>query len=92
MAFARKHVSMNTSTATIKSIPLAKIKAEFSSIVSGVEKKRTPVIILRRGFPVAKIVPLGEEASSLYGSMRGTVREIGDIVGPTGIEWTVGDE
>jgi hypothetical protein len=32
------------------------------------------------------------EMPSLYGSMRGTVVELGDIVGPTGEEWTVGDE
>ena len=73
-------------------LPLAKIKATFSSVVDGVEQKRTPVTILRRGIAVAQIVPVPEEARApLYGSMRGTVTELGDIISPTGEDWGMGD-
>jgi prevent-host-death family protein len=75
-----------------RQLSIAEAKANFSSVVSGVERGRTPVTILRRGHPVAQIVPLAEERETLYGSMKGTVRELGDIVGPTGVEWTVGDD
>ena len=74
------------------SFSIADAKAHFSEVVSTVEQRRQPVTILRRGRPIAQIVPMQQQASSLYGSMRGTVREVGDIVGPTGGEWSVGDE
>lgn len=71
---------------------LAEAKAHLSEVVAGVEQRRQPVTLLRRGQPVAQIIPFVTPAPSLYGSMRGTVVEVGDIVGPTGEEWTVGDE
>jgi prevent-host-death family protein len=73
-------------------ISVAHAKANLSSLLNGVVQKKTPVTILRRGIPIAQIVPFPGTSESLYGSMRGTVQEIGDIIGPTGIEWTVGDE
>lgn len=71
------------------SLPLARVKATLSAVVDSVEQKRIPVTILRRGVPVAQIVPLADTRAPLYGSMRGTARELGDIVGPTGVEWTL---
>ena len=69
---------------------VADAKAHFSSVISGVHKKRTPVTILKRGIPVAEIIPIAdEEPASGFGWMRGTVQVLGDIVGPTGVEWTL---
>jgi prevent-host-death family protein len=77
----------------VASLSLAKAKATLSAVVDGVEQKRVPVTILRRGIPVAQIVPFPETpAPKLRGSMAGTARELGDIVSPLGIEWTVDDE
>ncbi len=73
-------------------ISVAHAKAHFSEVVSGVEQRRQPVTIVRRGKPVAQIIPIDSSAPALYGSMRGTMVEVGDIVGPTGGEWTVGGE
>lgn len=79
--------------ATVKGVPhqtlsLAEAKAHLSSVVTGVQQTRTPVTILRRGVPVAEIVPIAkEESSSGFGYMRGTVEVLGDIVGPTGEDW-----
>jgi hypothetical protein len=43
--------------------------------------------------PVAKIIPISEtKLVSGYGWMKGSARELGDIVGPTGEEWTADDE
>ena len=73
-------------------ISVAHAKANLSALLNGVDQKKTPVTILRRGVPIAQIVPFQAPSESLYGSMRGTVQEIGDIIAPTGVEWTVGDE
>ena len=71
---------------------LAHAKAHFSELVATVEQHRHPVTILRHGQPVAQVVPVPQEKPALYGSMRGTVIELGDIVGPTGEEWTLDSE
>jgi len=76
-----------------KGTSIAEAKANFSSIINTVEQSRAEIIVMRRGTPVAKIVPFEQTVPSTgYGWMRGSVREIGDIVGPTGEEWTAGDE
>jgi len=78
---------------SIKTISVAYAKANLSSVLHGVEQRKASITILRRGVPVARIVPIAEEpAVSGYGWMRGTVQEYGDIVSPTGVEWNVGDE
>jgi prevent-host-death family protein len=73
-------------------VSVAQAKAHLSAVLESVEKRRRPITILRRGRAIAQIIPMQKEAPTLYGSMRGTVIELGDIVGPTGEEWTVGDE
>ncbi len=77
---------------TIPAFSIAEAKARFSEVVSTVEKRRQPITLLRRGRAIAQIVPMQDQPSSLYGAMRGTVIEVGDIIGPTGGEWTVADE
>ena len=73
-------------------ISVAEAKAHLSSVITKVERRRRPVTILRRGRPVVQIVPVPVETPTLYGSMRGTVVELGDIVGPTEEDWGFGDE
>ena len=74
--------------ATNQRLSVAEAKAHFSSVVSGVQQTRTPVTILRRGVPVAAIVPIAEDKPAPgYGYMRGTVQVLGDIVGPSGEDW-----
>jgi antitoxin (DNA-binding transcriptional repressor) of toxin-antitoxin stability system len=44
-------------------------------------------VITKRGTPVAKLVPIHDERVPLLGSMRGTVKTLGDIVGPLDEPW-----
>ncbi len=77
---------MKTKQAT--SIPATQFKAQCLSILDTVQRKRTTVVISKHGKPVAKLVPLDTDSvPSLYGSMKGTVREIGDIISPIEDEW-----
>ncbi len=69
-------------------IPATQFKAKCLAILDTVQRKRTTVIISKRGKPVAKLVPIDNEPiPSLYGSMKGTGREIGDIVSPIEDVW-----
>jgi prevent-host-death family protein len=76
-----------------QSLSLATAKATLSAVLDAVERKRTPITILRRGVPVAQIIPYPKSPIPRLGdSMKGTGRELGDIVSPLGIEWTVDGE
>jgi prevent-host-death family protein len=76
-----------------ETVSVADAKSNFSSVLSRVEKRRLPVTIVRRGIPVAQIVPIAPPIrKSYYGYMKGTVQEIGDIVGPSGEEWVLSDD
>jgi antitoxin (DNA-binding transcriptional repressor) of toxin-antitoxin stability system len=67
--------------------------ASVAALLKDVEQNREEVTLLRRGVPIARIVPIAEAGpQSGYGWMRGSVRELGDIVGPTGEEWDAGNE
>ena len=76
-----------------QSLPLARVKATLSAVVDGVEQTRIPVTILRRGVPVAQIIPFPDApVQRLRGSMKGTARELGDIVNFHSPEWTLSKE
>jgi prevent-host-death family protein len=71
-------------------IPAARFKAECLALMDRVQQDRNPVIITKRGKPVARLVPYdeeGEEAQTGWGWLRGTVTVLGDIIGPTGEKW-----
>ena len=69
-------------------IPATQFKARCLSILDTVQRKRTTVVISKHGKPVAKLVPLdADPVPSLYGSMKGTVRYVGDIMSPIEDEW-----
>jgi antitoxin (DNA-binding transcriptional repressor) of toxin-antitoxin stability system len=54
-----------------------------------VAQQRQPIIITKRGKPVAKLVPIDEEPTDLFGRMAGTATICGDIIGPIeDVEWT----
>jgi prevent-host-death family protein len=90
-ASANKHLPAAPSNS--QAVSIAHAKANFSSLVTGVQNRRGAVTILRRGVPVAQIVPISESpVPKLSGSMAGTGRELGDIVSPLGIEWTIDGE
>jgi antitoxin (DNA-binding transcriptional repressor) of toxin-antitoxin stability system len=55
-----------------------------------VKKYRTPVVITKKGRPVAKLVPPDAPAADVFGCMAGTARIVGDIEAPvlTAEAWT----
>jgi prevent-host-death family protein len=63
-------------------VPAGEFKARCLKLMDEVRATRRPIVITKRGKPVAKLVPVEEEAPSLFGRMKGTVTIHGDIVGP----------
>jgi antitoxin (DNA-binding transcriptional repressor) of toxin-antitoxin stability system len=54
-----------------------------------VRTTRCPVVITKRGKPVAKLVPVedAEPHREIFGCMKGTVTIHGDIISPIELDW-----
>lgn len=69
----------------MESIAISKFKATCLSLLDRVKKTGQPVLVTKRGEPIAQVVPPPPPeppAGSTFGCMAGTARELGDIVEP----------
>ena len=62
----------------MKTMPAGEFKARGLRVLDEVEKHRTPVVITKKGRPVAKLVPLDAPATDVFGCMAGSARIVGD--------------
>jgi prevent-host-death family protein len=77
-----------------KMIPAGEFKAKCLHLLDEVAEQRAPLVITKRGKPVAKLVPIDDEKPvDLFGRMKGTVKILGDIIGPLDdVAWTADEE
>ena len=61
-------------------IPVTQFKAKCLKLLDQVSKSGKPLIITKRGKPLAKVTRAAEKGPPLMGRMRGTAIEVGDIV------------
>jgi len=74
------------------SVTTSEFKARCSEIISRVERMKTPVILTKRGRPVARIVPMeNEECTDLFGFAKGSISILSDIVEPIQVSWEAGE-
>jgi prevent-host-death family protein len=77
----------------MRQIAISEFKAKCISLLDQVQKTRNPIRVTRFGKPVAEIVPASPDAghADWIGSMRDTVKILGDIVSPANDEkdWEV---
>ncbi|MBI4246716.1 MAG: type II toxin-antitoxin system Phd/YefM family antitoxin [Candidatus Rokubacteria bacterium] len=66
----------------MKTMPAGEFKARCLRVMEEVKKYRTPVVITKKGKPVAKLVPADEPADKLFGCMAGSGKIVGDIEAP----------
>lgn len=67
-------------------IPAGEFKAKCLQLMDEVEARHIPIVITKRGKPIARLVPY-EDVTSPFGFMKGTVTILGDIVESTGERW-----
>jgi prevent-host-death family protein len=63
-------------------VAAADFKANCLRLMDEVARELRPIIITKRGKPIAKLVPVEQEPIDLFGYMAGTAKICGDIVGP----------
>jgi prevent-host-death family protein len=73
-------------------VAAAEFKANCLRLMDEVAQQRRPIIITKRGKPVAKLVPVEEEPRDLFGYMAGTAKICGDIISPIEDAGWTGDE
>jgi prevent-host-death family protein len=61
-------------------IPITQFKAKCLKLLDQVSKSGKPLVITKRGKPLAKVTRAVAERRPLMGSMRGTAEVVGDIV------------
>jgi prevent-host-death family protein len=66
-------------------------KENCLKLMSRVAKTHQPVVITKRGVPVAQLIAAQAAPESLFGYMQGTVTIKGDIVSPLQESWSVRD-
>jgi prevent-host-death family protein len=72
-----------------KHVAATEFKANCLRLMDEVAQQRRPIIITKRGKPVAKLVPVEKEAIDLFGRMAGSIKICGDIISPIDEdEWT----
>ncbi len=67
-------------------VPAGEFKAHCLSLLDRVARTGEPVLVTKRGRPVAEVVPVRPEAA---GTLRGSVTFHGDVVGPILDRWDV---
>jgi prevent-host-death family protein len=80
-------VSDHRSIAMNATIPAGEFKAKCLKLIDEVAEKRKPLVITKRGKPVARLVPEPRGKQKLFGSMKGSVLWEGDIISPIDVEW-----
>lgn len=66
----------------MKKMAAGVFKAKCLSVMDTVQRTREPVVITKRGKPVAKLVPAEEPDKSIFGSLKGKMKILGDIESP----------
>jgi prevent-host-death family protein len=66
----------------MKTIPAAKFKAGCLKIMDEVKARREPVLITKKGKPVARLVPVEDAARDVFGCLAGDLEIVGDVLAP----------
>jgi prevent-host-death family protein len=67
-----------------KTIAAGKFKAQCLALLDRVARTHEPLVVTKRGRPVAKLVPVEPESAP---SLLGSILYEGDIVSPLDEEW-----
>ncbi len=66
----------------MKKIGAAEFKAHCLALMEDVRSTREPLIITKRGKPVAKLVPVESKKDNWIGRLDGVIKIVGDIESP----------
>jgi prevent-host-death family protein len=66
----------------MKTIPAGTFKTKCLAIMDDVQARNQPIVITKRGKPVAKLVPVGKTNDEFYHFLQGKGALTGDVLAP----------
>jgi prevent-host-death family protein len=66
----------------MKKVAAGEFKARCLALMDDVSSTREPIIITKRGKPVAKLVPADTGDKPFIGRLKGVIRSVGDLDSP----------
>jgi prevent-host-death family protein len=67
----------------MKSVAISEFKAHCLTLLEGVARTGEPILVTKRGKPLARVTPSGNtNALSPQDTLRGTVEILGDVLEP----------
>ena len=66
----------------MRKIAAGEFKARCLTLMEDVRSTRQPLVITKRGKPVAKLVPADDDKDDFIGRLEGVIRIVGDIESP----------
>lgn len=72
-----------------KTIPAGEFKAKCLALIDEVSQSRVPLVVTKRGTPIAQVVPLGPPEAQKVPSLLGSVRYTSDdeLLAPIPAAW-----
>jgi prevent-host-death family protein len=71
----------------MRKIAAAVFKARCLTLMEDVRSTREPVVITKRGKPVAKLVPMDSEGDDFIGRLKGVFEVVGELDADPPEEW-----
>ncbi len=71
----------------MRTVKASEFKAKCLKIMDEVAATGEPVVITKRGVPVAQLVPAVRKPETLFGALKGSILYMGDIISPIDVEW-----
>jgi prevent-host-death family protein len=68
-------------------IKASEFKAKCLAMLDEVERTQQPIVITKRGKPIAELVPHKGKKRGLLGLYKGRIEILGDIISPIEVEW-----
>jgi prevent-host-death family protein len=69
-------------TMVMKSYPIGQFKARCLRLMEEVRTKREPILITKRGRPLARVVPTADEPRDVFGCLADVLEIVGDVESP----------
>jgi len=66
----------------MKTMRAGEFKARCLKVMDQVQRTREPLVITKRGHPVAKLIPVDKPGDDIFGCLKGVVKIVGDIESP----------
>jgi prevent-host-death family protein len=71
-----------------RTVAAGEFKARCLELMKDVQERREPLIVTKRGKPMVQLLPIDMPETRAFGALSGSVRYLGDIVGPDNDTWT----